>query len=688
MSHLMHSRALAVCGLGLLLAACGGDGDTVSNHAPVAGADSATITWNSAGVTLDVLANDTDADGDALRLVSTTQPANGSVTITDGKIVYRPHTSYIGTDQFTYVAKDRFDGQATGTVSITVQAQIALEGRAVGLTSPVITAQVGSQSFTTTAAADGSYTLPITASAGNQFITLTAQGSGDEAGIKLRSLVGEVATFATRVANTGNELNTGFDSVLKLGSLSTARTALATSANGGTEPATQAALDAANVLVDGDTLVQRAATIRQVMTGAVALPTGITDTAALVGNSVAYTNLVAPQLVADASALDADIAAVKSDFAQTVPFNAKPEQSGTVAYSLRSGRERTTMLWVINADGSALLDGRTPARWTVDEGLMTIVFTAPQAMQVPGANGGFVAASVTALKARRSVGSEVSGAASWQFTGVDGDGQTLPLTWHMSNYQSVASLLAPTGAELTSGSYAGVLTPPASNGGKADADTLVLNANGSGSLQRTGAALTWTRTDTALTLTYPSTGEVQTISRLARAANGEERWLIRLTTPGVGGAAATTTTQCNCMVVKQTSDATFTAATAAQQWLFGLSSDLVSRWRTGMVFNADGSGGYLNVTLGGSPQITQPLSWQLTAGGQISMTTYTLPDGSRAGTCPPGQVCTVYATRTWSKLADAGSNKVFVLVQYSITGQSSGYYVTWVDANALWTPPV
>lgn len=688
MSHLLHSRALAVCGLGLLLAACGGGSDTPSNSSPVAVADSATVAWNAAGLTLDVLANDTDADGDALQLFSATQPANGSVTITDGKIVYKPHTSYIGTDQFTYVAKDRFNGQATGTVTITVQGQITLEGRAVGLTSPVVTATVGSQSFTTTAAADGSYTLPITASAGNQFITLTAQGSGAAAGIKLRSLVGEVGTFATRIANMGNALNPGFDSVLKLGSLSTARTALANLANGGTEPATQAALDAANVLVDGDTLVQRAATIRQVMTGTVPLPEGVTDTLALVSNSTAYTNLVAAQLVANTTALDTDVAAVKIDASQTVPFNAEPTQSSLTVYTLREDQLRSTMLWTLRTDGTALLDDRTPASWAVSHGLLTLTFTAPQTLTVPSSYGGFINASVTSLKARRNVGSETSGVAAWQFTGVDDAGLALAPTWYTSSYQSMASLLAPTGAELTSGAYAGVRTPPIANSGGQDADTLVLNANGTGTLQRTQIALTWARTDAALTLTY-ATGEVQTISRLSRAANGEERWLIRLTSPGVNGVAASTTTQCNCMVVKQTTGAAFTAATAAQQWLFGLSPDLVSRWRTGMDFNADGSGGYVNVTLGGTPQITQPLSWQLTVDGQISMTTYNLPGGGYAATCPPGQTCTVYATRTWRKLADAGSNKVFVMAYYNFPGQSSsGYYVTWVDANALWTPPV
>ncbi|MCA0175603.1 MAG: cadherin-like domain-containing protein [Proteobacteria bacterium] len=686
MSHLLHSRALAVCGLGLLLAACGGGSDTVSNHAPVAGADSATIAWNSTGVTLDVLANDTDADGDALQLFSTTQPTNGSVTITDGKIVYRPHTSYIGVDQFTYVAKDRFNGQATGTVSIAVQGQITLIGRAVGLASPVVTAQVGSQTFTTTAAADGSYSLPITATTGNQFITLTAQGSGDASGIKLRSLVGEVATFATRATNMGNQLDSGFDSVLKLGSLSTARTALATLANGGTEPTTQAALNAANVLVEGNTLMQRAATIRQIMAGTVALPAGITDTAALVSNQTAYTNLVAAQLVTRANALDADIAAVKIDASQTVPFNAEPTQSSLTVYTLRDGQQRSPMLWTLRTDGTALLDDSMPARWAVSDGLLTLTFAAPQTLSVPTGYGGFINASVTALKARRNVGSETSGVTAWQFTGVDGVGLALPPAWYASSYQSMASLLAPTAAELTSGAYAGVWTPPAANGGKFDADTLVLNANGTGSLQRTQIALTWARTDTALTLTY-ATGEVQTLSRLSRDADGEERWLIRLTSPGVGGAAASTTTQCDCMVVKQTAGAAFTAATAAQQWLYALPGNLVSYLHQGMALNADRSGGFFNVNLGETPRMGRPVSWQVTANGEIAMTTYRLPDNSIAGTCPPDQVCTVYVYRTWRKLAEVG-NKTFVLVYSKVEGYDGGYYVTWVDSSPLWTPPV
>jgi hypothetical protein len=91
------------------------------NHPPVANNDTVTTPEEQA-VNINVLANDTDPDGDTLTPVLVTGPANGSVTInSDGTFHYTPNALFYGTDQFTYRAND---GQAqsnlaTVTVSIT-----------------------------------------------------------------------------------------------------------------------------------------------------------------------------------------------------------------------------------------------------------------------------------------------------------------------------------------------------------------------------------------------------------------------------------------------------------------------------------------------------------------------------------------------------------------------------------------
>jgi hypothetical protein len=94
--------------------------DSVNDN-PVAVNDSA-ITNEDTSTTIDVVANDTDVDGDARTLASVGGAAHGSVTIVSGQALYSPVANYNGGDSFTYVVSDGHGGQATGNVSITVNA--------------------------------------------------------------------------------------------------------------------------------------------------------------------------------------------------------------------------------------------------------------------------------------------------------------------------------------------------------------------------------------------------------------------------------------------------------------------------------------------------------------------------------------------------------------------------------------
>jgi VCBS repeat-containing protein len=72
--------------------------------------------------TIDVLANDADADGDRLVVVDATQGENGSVTIgADSTLAYAPGRNFSGTDTFTYTLSDGKGGTATATVSVTIK---------------------------------------------------------------------------------------------------------------------------------------------------------------------------------------------------------------------------------------------------------------------------------------------------------------------------------------------------------------------------------------------------------------------------------------------------------------------------------------------------------------------------------------------------------------------------------------
>jgi len=95
------------------------------NVAPVAVDDSAT-TDEDVAVSIDVLANDTDADNDPLTIDSFTQATNGTVTLddngtpgdaTDDLLVYTPDANFNGSDSFTYTTTD---GTVTDTATVNV----------------------------------------------------------------------------------------------------------------------------------------------------------------------------------------------------------------------------------------------------------------------------------------------------------------------------------------------------------------------------------------------------------------------------------------------------------------------------------------------------------------------------------------------------------------------------------------
>ena len=101
-------------------------------EAPTANDDTATTVQNTA-VGIDVLANDTDPDGDPLQVLNASDPANGTVELYyDGfenrttALTYTPDAGFRGTDTFTYDMTDsdgfsEGDGGDTATVTVTVE---------------------------------------------------------------------------------------------------------------------------------------------------------------------------------------------------------------------------------------------------------------------------------------------------------------------------------------------------------------------------------------------------------------------------------------------------------------------------------------------------------------------------------------------------------------------------------------
>ena len=95
------------------------------DDAPVAVDDAATVNEDAPATTIDVLTNDTDTDGGPILVSSVTQPAGGTVLITNGgaDLTYQPDPDFCnapaGTipDGFTYTLSP---GGSTANVSVTV----------------------------------------------------------------------------------------------------------------------------------------------------------------------------------------------------------------------------------------------------------------------------------------------------------------------------------------------------------------------------------------------------------------------------------------------------------------------------------------------------------------------------------------------------------------------------------------
>jgi YVTN family beta-propeller protein len=117
----------------------------VGGQAPVGrrepAAQDLTITNEDTPAILKVLADDRDADGDLLSVVSVMQPRHGTVHVNpDNTVTYIPKARFSGTDTFAYTIGDGRDGTDTGTVTVMVlpvQQRLATPSRSttIALTS-------------------------------------------------------------------------------------------------------------------------------------------------------------------------------------------------------------------------------------------------------------------------------------------------------------------------------------------------------------------------------------------------------------------------------------------------------------------------------------------------------------------------------------------------------------------------
>ena len=686
----------AILAMAAALSACGGGGGGApsapapapATPVPSALADTVVVSYNK-NTTLTVLANDTATNSGTPKLVSATAPAHGTATVSGDTIVYAPTAGFIGKDTFSYTI-NAGAGSATSTaaVSVTVNADLTLAGKAVDVpANATITVAVGSKTTTVTADATGNFSAPVALDTPASMITITAQGTGAQSHVKLVSLVGD-SQLVLGAAGAAASITPDMLAGLKVSNFSTALYAHATRKNGGVVPATQQALDDAAANVGASELLQMAAVIRSLTgsTGVAArrtLPAGAADVLALVGNNALYTQFVkqiAPSalfteigaMYGDASLL-ASVPAIAVASAQSLNFYGNEACCVTAATEL-----------VLNPDGSGSIlkdQQRVAGSWTRDASALTLTLTTP-VLRSEMVDGGTVPPTQVEVQTltKQFIIRQVTGSADHGFAtiaqagtihypgGQREDGTFVSST--MSAFSEWARLAAPT--DVGGSTLGGI--PDLVNAQAVGLRQLImaLAADGSASSpQLPLLVVSWKAQNGKLVLDTGS-GRVQTMARLALAANGEERWLAR-------GAAGTDYALHEFTAVRVQPGLAFTEASAARRWR---SRPALSEISLAFYLNLRADHGATDEVenLDGSVTPLRENSWSID-GGALVTTSYKLPDGSTAASCPAGVTCTIRTQRSWTLLRDDAGG-VFVFEKTKLSDTDTRYRINRYERSS------
>ena len=163
-----------------------------SNSPPQAQDDRASTAFGEA-VSIDVLANDSDADGDTLSLVSVADPAQGTAVIQNGQILYTPDFGFSGSDGFSYSVSD---GQNTATAQVSVSVAAAPFELNFGLSGSWFNAATDGQGFVFEVVPDDQvlvvywYTYASDGQGGQQWLVGAGPYSGNRAMVDLQRPAG------------------------------------------------------------------------------------------------------------------------------------------------------------------------------------------------------------------------------------------------------------------------------------------------------------------------------------------------------------------------------------------------------------------------------------------------------------------------------------------------------------------
>ena len=190
-----------------------------ANRAPVGGADSVAATQNRAATyaAAQLLANDTDADGDALFIKTVSTSTGGTAVLNaNGSVTFTPNTNYSGLAYFYYIASDGKGGDTDWTL-VTINVASANNAPIIfGVPSAAERVTVG----TPTALSDFSVSDPdgadvnlrVTLTASNGQINNVSDMDANQSGVQLSGTaasINQILAGATFTATTTGSAQIG-----------------------------------------------------------------------------------------------------------------------------------------------------------------------------------------------------------------------------------------------------------------------------------------------------------------------------------------------------------------------------------------------------------------------------------------------------------------------------------------------
>ncbi|MBA6295999.1 Ig-like domain-containing protein [Colwellia sp. MB02u-9] len=372
-----------------------------SNTAPIANADTG-LAQNNKSSTLDVLANDTDSNGDTLTLDSiTVQPQFGTVEIVDNALLFTPQTDYAGVDTLSYQISD---GALTAEaeVNLTINHTMTIAGKVTDspISNALVTIELDGQTYTATADSKGNYQLPITINNMQNMLFIKAQGSeiNNQASVELVAMLGEVKNLLSSV-DANKELTNQENNRTNVTHLSTATYLLAKDRNENQNIASNEQLEALKSDISAEDTLETAGFIKLLVDNPdFQIPEGESILSLLDSDDASSTtDAITTYLVANAyvdesgevteaytQALDVAIAATVSDPDAVAQFTTEMFTDKTMLgfYGAKQGwLQHEGTGWHFNSNGTASnyainYDGvdTKQADWTVTNGKLVLAY--------------------------------------------------------------------------------------------------------------------------------------------------------------------------------------------------------------------------------------------------------------------------------------------------------------------------